>query len=68
MIQLVILLCLSTDATACVEKRPTFAEPLFVTSCMMGGQTQAIRILAENPGYELRSWRCEVNVPRQVQS
>jgi hypothetical protein len=34
--------------------------------CTMSGQQRAQEYLAEHPAYMLKSWRCEVNVPRQT--
>ena len=68
MIELVIVYCLATDAKACTEKRvpmENFATPV---GCTMSGQQRAQEFLQEHPAYVLKSWRCEVNLPRQTRA
>ncbi len=66
MIELVIVYCLVSDTKSCIEKRVPlehFASPM---GCTMSGQQRAQEYLAEHPAYSLKSWRCEVNMPRQT--
>jgi len=66
MIELVIVYCLAADAKACTEKRlplDRFASPV---GCTMSGQQRAQEFLEEHPTFKLKSWRCEVNLPRQA--
>ena len=68
MIELVIVYCLVSDAKACIEKRlrmEAFSSPM---GCTMSGQQRAQEYLTEHPTYMLKSWRCEVNLPRQAMS
>jgi hypothetical protein len=65
MIELVLVYCLSSDTNSCMEKRlPTedFPTP---ASCTMDAQMKAQDFLRDHPNYMLKSWRCEVDVPRQ---
>jgi len=65
-IELVIVYCLVSDTKACIEKRvpmENFASPM---GCTMSGQQRAQEYLSEHPAYALKSWRCEVNMPRQT--
>ena len=57
MVILVLLLCLESDPTRCVEHRPII-EPLSVYTCAMHGQIIAADYLNKNPGWQLRKWRC----------
>jgi hypothetical protein len=34
--------------------------------CTMSGQQRAQEYLRDHPTYMLKSWRCEVNLPRQT--
>ncbi len=66
MIELVIVYCLISDTKSCIEKRlqmEDFSSPM---GCTMSGQQRAQEYLREHPTYMLRSWRCEVNLPRQT--
>jgi hypothetical protein len=65
MIQLVLVYCLSADTKSCVEKRLAMENFSTPAACTMGAQQRAQEYLAEHPKYTLKSWRCEVNVPRQ---
>ena len=66
MIELVIVYCLVSDTKSCIEKRlqmEGFSSPM---GCTMSGQQRAQQYLREHPTYMLKSWRCEVNLPRQT--
>ncbi len=66
MIELVIVYCLTADTKTCVEKRlrmEQFASPV---GCTMSGQQRAQEFLRDHPSFTLKSWRCEVNLPRQT--
>lgn len=65
MIQLVLVYCLATDTKSCIEKRLPMEDFSTPASCTMGAQQRAQEYLIEHPKYMLKSWRCEVNVPRQ---
>jgi len=67
MIELVIVYCLAADTKAYIEKRvpmENFASPV---GCTMSGQQRAQEYLHDHPAYRLKSWRCEVDMPRQTQ-
>jgi hypothetical protein len=40
-----------------------FSSPV---GCTMSGQQRAQAYLRDHPAYHLKSWRCEVNLPRQT--
>ena len=66
MIELIIVYCLSSDTKTCIEKRvplDSFTSPM---GCTMSGQQRAQEYLREHPAYALKSWRCEINMPRQT--
>ncbi len=66
MIELVIVYCLSADTKTCTEKRlrmENFSSPM---GCTMSAQQRAQDYLRDHPSYMLKSWRCEVNMPRQT--
>ena len=65
-IELIIVYCLSSDTKTCIEKRvplDSFTSPM---GCTMSGQQRAQEYLREHPAYALKSWRCEINMPRQT--
>ena len=64
MIELVIVYCLVSDAKSCTEKRLRM-EVFHAVGCTMSAQQRAQEYLQEHPTFMLKSWRCEVNVPRQ---
>jgi hypothetical protein len=35
-------------------------------ACTMGAQQRAQEYLADHPKYQLKSWKCEVDVPHQA--
>jgi hypothetical protein len=65
-IELIIVYCLASDSKTCIEKRvpmESFSSPM---GCTVSGQLRAQQYLREHPAYTLKSWRCEVNMPRQT--
>ena len=66
MIELVIVYCLVSDTKACIEKRLRMEEFTSAMGCTMSGQQRAQEYLRDHPTYMLKSWRCEVNLPRQT--
>jgi hypothetical protein len=66
MIELVIVYCLSNDTKICVEKRLRMEDFSSPVGCTMSGQQRAQAYLRDHPAYHLKSWRCEVNLPRQT--
>jgi len=66
MIELVIVYCLSTDPHSCVEKRLAAEDFPTPAACTMGAQQKAQEYLATHPRYELKTFRCEVDVPHQA--
>ena len=68
MVQLVLVYCLMADAKSCVEKRPITESPMTALSCMTSAQPMAIDFLREHPGYQLASFRCEVDKPIEKQA
>jgi hypothetical protein len=55
MITLILYFCLSAPLLGCQEVR--MSEPS-IYECMLDGQVQAPRWLADHPNYELAHWRC----------
>ena len=49
--------CLVQDPTWC-ETRSADAPFSTPVACLMAGQTEAARWLADHPAYRLDSWRC----------
>jgi len=68
MIELVIVYCLATEPTRCVEKRDPAADYGDPLACMVSAQLSAQAYLDEHPKWHLSRWKCEVNVPKQVPS
>lgn len=66
MIELVLVYCLVTDAKTCTEKRFPMAEQASAMGCTISGQQWAQEYLRDHPSFMLKSWRCEVNMPRQT--
>ena len=66
MIELVIVYCLATDANSCIEKRLPMEGFQSPVACTTGAQQRAQEYLAEHPKYTMKSFRCEMNVPRQA--
>jgi len=59
MIELVLLVCLTTDPTKCHQERPAFEAPHgSVYSCMLQGQIIAAQWATEHPKYTIRRWTC----------
>jgi hypothetical protein len=65
-IELYIVYCLATDTKTCIEKRVPLERFTSPMGCVMSGQQRAQEYLREHPGYSIKSWRCEVNMPRQT--
>ncbi len=68
MIELVIVYCLASDQTQCVEKRDPDASYPDPVACMVSAELSAQSYLEEHPKWRLARWRCEVNVPKQIPS
>ncbi len=68
MVQLVLVYCLMSDAKSCIEKRPVSEFPLSAMGCMVSAQPVAADFLREHPGYQLASFRCEIDRPREKQA
>jgi hypothetical protein len=65
-IELIIVYCLVSDTKSCIERRvpmESFTSPM---GCTMSGQQRAQEYLRDHPAYALKSWRCEINMPRQT--
>jgi hypothetical protein len=60
LVQLVLIYCLVSNASACVEKRPIFEGAASVAGCMVAAQPSAADFIREHPGYRLASWKCEI--------
>ena len=65
MIELVIVYCLASDGNTCRETRLPMEDFPTPAACTVGAQPRALQYLAEHPKYTLRSWRCEIDMPRQ---
>ena len=65
MIELVIIYCLAADTNTCLEKHVPMEDFPTPAACTVGAQQRAQAYLQEHPKYTLKSWRCEVDVPRQ---
>lgn len=65
MVELVLIYCLATDQKSCLEKRVPYEDFQDPVSCMMSAQQRAQEYLVEHPKWRLKSFRCEVDVPKQ---
>jgi len=65
MIELVLIVCMTSSPTSCHEEHLTVAEALSLRSCAMQGQAYAAEWIAEHPKWLLSGWRCENNVPKE---
>ena len=68
MVQLVLVYCLMSDGSACVENRPMTEYPLTPISCMVEAQPMASDFLRAHPKYHLASFRCEIDKPVEKQA
>ncbi len=68
MIALVLVYCLVSDGSVCMEKRPVLEGELTPEACLMTAQKYAVAFVAEHPQWRFAGWRCEMDVPRQDQS
>ena len=59
MITLVVLYCLVSDPTSCVEDRPYIPEPLTMTSCPIAGMQLAAEYVTTHPKYVQTKIKCE---------
>jgi hypothetical protein len=60
MVQLVLVYCLLSDSSSCVERRPMLEDVVSPVSCMAAAQPSAAEFLQEHPAYRLASWKCEI--------
>ena len=58
-VELVLIVCLSTTPDSCREERPPMFEPMTPMACMLQGQEIAINWLEEHPRWHLAQWRCQ---------
>jgi len=63
MTALVLVFCLQSQPSSCVEQRP--GDALAPSACLFHAQEYAANWLADHPKWMLSRWRCERNVPRQ---
>ena len=63
MTALVLVFCLQSAPSSCVEQRP--AEDMAPLACVVRAQEYAANWLSDHPKWVLARWRCEQNVPRQ---
>lgn len=63
MTALVLVFCLQSAPSSCVEQRPL--EEMAPLACMVQAQVYAANWLSEHPKWMLSRWRCEQNIPRQ---
>ena len=54
---LTLIVCLARQPASC-ERRMLDAPFPTPVACLMAGQTEAARWLADHPAYRLDSWRC----------
>ncbi len=65
MIDLVLVYCLATSPDRCLERREPLAPPASLTACSLSAQTTAQDHVRSHPAYRLKTWRCEVDKPRE---
>lgn len=63
MTSLVLVFCLQSSPSSCVEQRPV--DNLAPLACVAHAQEYAVNWLSEHPKWMLSRWRCEHNIPRQ---
>lgn len=65
MIELIFIACLAGSPNGCQEQRLLFTD-ITPMACMAGAQPQLAKWTNERPGYEIRSWKCQmVNLTQQ---
>jgi len=63
MTALVLVFCLQSAPSSCVEQRPV--EEMAPLACVVRAQEYAANWLSEHPKWMLLRWRCEHNIPRE---
>jgi hypothetical protein len=67
MITLVVVYCLLANSKQCIEQKYIDEEHLRTPmGCLVAGPQQAVEFIKFHPKYKMNSWRCEVNVPKQL--
>jgi hypothetical protein len=65
-VELYLIYCLVSDQKQCIEKNPEpIGENPLPMFCMTQAQQEAAKFINEHPAYSLRSWRCEIDKPKQ---
>lgn len=66
-VELVFVVCLTSESGACREERHLFAEPATVMGCLVGAQPFMASWTEQNPGWAVSTWRCGVIDPRSAE-
>jgi hypothetical protein len=68
MITAILTFCLATAYAdgnpACLERHEVPVEMASMAACMVLNQRQAALWLEDHPKYVLRSWKCQIGVPK----
>ncbi|OIQ28883.1 MAG: hypothetical protein BM562_12035 [Alphaproteobacteria bacterium MedPE-SWcel] len=57
MIELLFVVCLSGQPTACSERSMVFVD-VSPQTCLMGAQPELAKWVNTHPRHEIKSWRC----------
>ena len=67
MAQLVVTVCMAAWSAHCLDERPVIQD-MRLQACLARGQEIASDWLSDHPKWMLSGWRCEVGVPKQIES
>lgn len=67
MIELAFVACLAGAPTTCEDHSLLYAD-VSLMLCIMRGQAQLARWAEDNPGWNIREWRCRTQVLAQAEA
>ncbi|QBX33849.1 hypothetical protein E4L95_03560 [Paracoccus liaowanqingii] len=59
MIELLFVVCLSSEPASCRDRSMIFTEDIGLMGCMMGAQSQLAKWVETRPQERIVSWRCK---------
>ncbi len=66
MIELAFVACIATEPDTCRNKSLLYMD-VPVMACLMQGQAQLASWTEQHPGWEIKSWRCQVHDTRTAE-
>lgn len=60
MIELVFVVCLSTDPNSCRDRSLTFTQDVGLMTCMTGAQAHLAQYSQAHPNERITEWRCRM--------